>query len=83
MIGSLHQFFPSKEAPGDAILDRFSERLYGVLEGIEERSATSGINELVNAWLGLLDGFQEERAAASALMASRMSDTVMFNEVIA
>ncbi len=51
----------------------------GSRNGPRHQASTSWLN----AWLGLLDGFQEERAAASALMASRMSDTVMFNEVIA
>lgn len=70
-IGSLYQFFPGKEALENALLDRFSERLHEVLNGIERRATTLSIPALADAWLGLLDGFKEERAAAKALIESR------------
>ena len=70
-IGSLYQFFPSKEALADALLDRFGERLDDALKGIEERATTFTVLELVDALLGLLDGFKEERAAGTALTESR------------
>lgn len=70
-IGSLYQFFPSKEALADAILECFGERLEDVLKGIEERVTTLTVPELVDALLDVLVGFQEERAAASALIESR------------
>jgi AcrR family transcriptional regulator len=70
-IGSLYQFFPSKEALADAVLDRFGERLVDALNGIEERATTLTIPELVDALLDYKAGFQEERAAAGALIESR------------
>ncbi len=70
-IGSLYQFFPSKEALADAILDRFRERLEEALNGIEERVTTLAVPDLVNALLDFKAGFQEERAAAAALIESR------------
>lgn len=70
-IGSLYQFFPSKEALADAILDRFGERLADALTGIEERATRVSIPELVETLLGLLVGLQEERTAAATLIESR------------
>jgi AcrR family transcriptional regulator len=69
-IGSLYQFFPSKEALADAILDRHRERLEEALKAIEERVKTLTIPELVDAFLDYKAGFQEERAAAAALIES-------------
>ena len=80
-IGSLYQFFPSKEALGDALLDRLSERLDDVLNRIEERSTTLSIPALADAWLGLLDGFKEERAAARALLESRREASARASEL--
>jgi AcrR family transcriptional regulator len=71
-IGSLYQFFPSKETLADALLDRHGERLDDALTGIEERATTITIAELVDALLGLLGGFHAaERAAATMLIESR------------
>jgi AcrR family transcriptional regulator len=70
-IGSLYQFFPSKETLADAVLDRFGERLDEAFKGIEERITTFTIPELVGVLLGLLDRFHEERAAATTLIESR------------
>lgn len=70
-IGSLYQFFPNKETLADAVLDRFGERLHEALDEIEERIIRITISELVDVLLGLLDRFQEERAAASSLIDSR------------
>jgi AcrR family transcriptional regulator len=70
-IGSLYQFFPSKEALADAILERFGELLHDALGAIEGRAATLTIPDLVDALLGFKAGFNEERAAATALIESR------------
>jgi AcrR family transcriptional regulator len=70
-IGSLYQFFPSKEALADALLDRFGERFEDALNEIEERATTLTTTELVDALLDFKAGFQEERAAAAALIESR------------
>jgi AcrR family transcriptional regulator len=80
-IGSLYQFFPSKEALADAILDRFGERLDDALTGIEERATTFTVLELVDALLGLLVGFHEERAAATTLIESRQETSTRAAEL--
>ena len=80
-IGSLYQFFPSKEALADAVLDRFGERLVDALNGIEERATTLTIPELVDALLDYKAGFQEERAAAAALIESRQEASTRATEL--
>ncbi len=80
-IGSLYQFFPSKEALADALLDRFGERLDAALKGIEERATTFTVLELVDALLGLLAGFHEERAAATTLIESRQETSTRAAEL--
>jgi AcrR family transcriptional regulator len=80
-IGSLYQFFPSKETLADALLDRFGERLDDALKGIEERATTFTIPELVDALLGLLAGFHEERAAATTLIESRQETSTRAAEL--
>ena len=80
-IGSLYQFFPSKETLADALLDRFGERLDDALKGIEERATTFTIPELGDALLGLLVGFHEERAAAITLTESRQETSTRAAEL--
>jgi AcrR family transcriptional regulator len=80
-IGSLYQFFPSKEALADAILDRFAGSLADALAAIEERATEAPVPELVEGLLGLLVGRQEERAAASALIESRRGASARAEEL--
>jgi AcrR family transcriptional regulator len=80
-IGSLYQFFPSKETLADAILDGYGERLDDALNGIEERATTLTISELVDALLDYKAGFQEERAAAVALIESRQEASTRATEL--
>jgi AcrR family transcriptional regulator len=80
-IGSLYQFFPSKEALADALLERIGERLFGSFKEIEERVTTITIPELVDALLGLLVGFHEERAAAAVLIESRQETSTRAAEL--
>jgi AcrR family transcriptional regulator len=80
-IGSLYQFFPSKETLADALLDRFGQRLDDALKGIEERATTITIAELVDALLGLLVGFHAERAAATTLIESRQETSTRAAEL--
>lgn len=70
-IGSLYQFFPSKDALADALLERFGTRLREALEAIAARASTQTVPELADALLSLLAGFEEERAAARELIESR------------
>ena len=80
-IGSLYQFFPSKEALADAFLDRFGERVDEALKDIEDRASTLALAELVDALLGLMDRFQEERTAAASLIESRRETSTRADEL--
>ena len=57
-IGSLYQFFPSKESLADAFLDRFSSRVDEARKEIGARTSTLTLPELAGALLGLMDRFQ-------------------------
>ena len=70
-IGSLYQFFPSKETLADALLDGYGQRLDDALQEIEGQATTLTVAALADALLGLLAGFREERAAVTALIESR------------
>jgi AcrR family transcriptional regulator len=80
-IGSLYQFFPSKETLADALLDRLGDRLEEACKGIEERAATLTVPGLVDALLGLLVGLHEERAAARTLLESRLETSTRAAEL--
>ncbi len=70
-IGSLYQFFPSKEALADAVLERCDAQLDAALAAIENIAAAAAIPPLVDAFLNLLLGFERERAAMATLIESR------------
>ena len=70
-IGSLYQFFPSKEALGDALLSRYRALVDDSLRAIEERAAELSIPALADTLLGLFAGLREERTAAIALLDAR------------
>jgi AcrR family transcriptional regulator len=75
-IGSLYQFFSSKEVLADAVLERIGERLEAALATIEERVMSLTVAELVAALLGVLVGFEQEQAAATTLIESREEASV-------
>jgi AcrR family transcriptional regulator len=79
-IGSLYQFFPSKESLADALLDQFADGIDAALAEIEDR-ATWTVPELVDALLGLLAGFREGKAARAALIESRREASVRAAEL--
>src|SRR5271154_435946 len=53
-IGSLYQFFPSKEALADALLARYCERLVGGLRDIAERAPALGASGVADALVDLM-----------------------------
>lgn len=70
-IGSLYQFFPSKEALADALLTGYGEQVLAGLQAIEAQAAQLAIPALADALIDLLVGLKEERAAALALIEAR------------
>ncbi|WP_422924699.1 TetR/AcrR family transcriptional regulator [Singulisphaera sp. PoT] len=70
-IGSLYQFFPSKESLAEALLERFGEQVVVALGAIEERAAAISLPELAELLLRVLPGMQQERAVVSTLLESR------------
>ena len=70
-IGSLYQFFPSKDVLADALLDRYGELLTGRLQSIETKAARMASADLADALLGLLVGLQKERNLAIGLIDAR------------
>jgi AcrR family transcriptional regulator len=80
-IGSLYQFFPSKEALVDACLDRFSRQAEEALNEIEARASTLTLPELVAALLGLMDRFHPELAAAATVIESRQETSTRAAEL--
>lgn len=75
-IGSLYQFFPSKEALADALLDRYGERVEAALEAVEERAASLSTPALADALLDVLVNLAEERRTALILFEVRANATV-------
>ena len=67
-IGSLYQFFPSKEALADALLARYCERLVGGLRDIAERAPALGASGVADALVDLMLDLRAERAIGLALV---------------
>ncbi|WP_026870268.1 TetR/AcrR family transcriptional regulator [Inquilinus limosus] len=70
-IGSLYQFFPSKEALADVLLAGYGEQVLAGLQAIEAQAADLSIPALADALIDLLVGLREERAAVLALIEAR------------
>ena len=70
-IGSLYQFFPSKEALADALLARYGELVADALGEVETRAAELSATALADALLDLLVGLRQETSAAVALLDAR------------
>jgi AcrR family transcriptional regulator len=70
-IGSLYQFFPSKEALADALLARYGERIGEALDGIASRAARLAPHALADALVDLMLELRSDRAAALILLDAR------------
>lgn len=67
-IGSLYQFFPSKEALGTAMMQRYLQLAVAALEAIETQAAALSAEALADALLRVFTDLREERAAAISML---------------
>jgi AcrR family transcriptional regulator len=66
-IGSLYQFFPSKEALAEAIFNRFAERAAAAFQRVEEFAPGRSARELADLFIDYKLGLGTDRDAAIAL----------------
>ena len=69
-IGSLYQFFPSKETIADALLARYGERFAAALQAVAARAHALPVAELADALVDLMLDSKTDRAAALVLVDS-------------
>src|SRR5277367_5894497 len=62
-IGSLYQFFPSKEALADTLVQSYVALLTADLEALEARAGTVSSAMLIEVLFSLLRAYPQERAA--------------------
>jgi AcrR family transcriptional regulator len=70
-LGSLYQFFPSKEALADALLADYSARTGRALDQIAARAATLSAAGVADALVDLMLDFRAHRAVVVALIDAR------------
>jgi AcrR family transcriptional regulator len=75
-IGSLYQFFPSKEALAEALFDRFAERAAASFARVEERAPGSSPAELADLMIRHKLGLRSDREAAEAALSSAIAGIV-------
>jgi AcrR family transcriptional regulator len=73
-IGSLYQFFPSKEALADTLVQNYVSLLSADLEALETRARDIDIRALVEGLFKVLRGHPVERAATMPLAEARMDE---------
>src|SRR5277367_4302190 len=73
-IGSLYQFFPSKEALADTLVQSYVGLLAADLEALEARARDIGTQALVEGLFSVLRGHPRERAATLPLAEARMDE---------
>jgi AcrR family transcriptional regulator len=73
-IGSLYQFFPSKEAVADTLVQNYVALLTADLEALEARAGSVSTAALVEALFSLLRAYPKERAATLPLAEARMDE---------
>jgi AcrR family transcriptional regulator len=69
-IGSLYQFFPSKEALAEALFNRFAERASSSFARVEELAPGRSARELADLFIDYKLGLGTDRDAAIALSGS-------------
>jgi AcrR family transcriptional regulator len=73
-IGSLYQFFSSKEALADTLVQNYVALLAADLKALEERACDIDTRALVEGLFGVLRGHPQERAATMPLAEARMDE---------
>jgi AcrR family transcriptional regulator len=73
-IGSLYQFFPTKDAIADTLIERYVELLEADLELLKTRVPDMDTATLVDNLFALLRSHPRERAAALPLAEARMDE---------
>ncbi len=73
-IGSLYQFFPSKEALADTLVQNYVALLAADLEALEARARDIDTRALVEGLFKVLRGHPQERAATMPLAEARMDE---------
>ena len=73
-IGSLYQFFPSKEALADSLVHSYVGLLAADLDALEARARDISAEALVQGLFSLLRGHPRERAATLPLVEARMDE---------
>ncbi len=73
-IGSLYQFFPSKEALADTLVQNYVALLAADLEALQARARDIDTRALVEGLFSVLRGHPQERAATMPLAEARMDE---------
>lgn len=73
-IGSLYQFFPSKEAVADTLVHNYVALLVADLQVLEKRAHVISAPDLVAGLFSVLRGHPQERAATLPLAEARMDE---------
>src|SRR5580658_9785715 len=73
-IGSLYQFFPSKDALADTLVQNYVALLAADLEALEARARDIDVHALVEGLFSVLRGHPRERAATMPLAEARMDE---------
>jgi AcrR family transcriptional regulator len=69
-IGSLYQFFPSKEALAEALFNRYAERWAEMLDDVARRAPTASAADLADMLVDTILAVRKEREAKIALSES-------------
>lgn len=73
-IGSLYQFFPTKDALADTLLQHYAALLAADLQALAARAGGIDTETLVEGLFGLLRGRPRERATVLLLAGARMDE---------
>jgi AcrR family transcriptional regulator len=73
-IGSLYQFFPTKDVLADTLIDRYVALLEADLDALESRALGMDAQTLTDHLFGLLRSHPHERAATLPLAEARLDE---------